>query len=608
MKVQRTLPIVLVVLVTAVSVTVFGQPMPKKLIEYGWGVRQPSYVSEHIREMEKKPFDGIILGDHANFSDVFWHKELDEKRVAADLKAMASIKWEKFTDNFYMMWARSNMDWFSEEDWAPEGWVLRNARLCAKAAKVGGCVGVCFDAEWFWGRSPWTYKAQPHHDEKSFAEFEAMVRKRGAQFMDAMEEEYPGLVVHTFFLLSYFRDVAIEPDPAKRSKLLEPKTYALLPAFVNGMLDAADPDTTITDGNEKSYYYKGPLDYYKGYHIIRQLSQWLVPPDLRYKYRSQVQCAHAVFMDVLCDTFRANTPSTYMTPDERAKFVEHNVYWALKTSDRYVWFYSEYINWWTGENVPPYLAGAIQSARRKIARGEPLGFEIRDFWQRAQDKLVAVLYRPITPRTAKIPRLAKGSRPPVIDGKLNDAAWKEKVALAPFVPFVTARDYDLVGKTRVWMTFDEENLYVGFLCKDPEMDKVSAFTFQDEQKRGNDRVEVAISADAKSTAYYHIMVDCDNARWDSLTKAGKEIYGKDSSWTGKYRNAARKEKDQWVVEVAIPWETLGMEAPGAGDRLKGNLLRWRHARPDGLQEFSSWSESRRARYVEAENFGTWVFE
>ena len=36
-------------------------PHAKKLIEYGWDVPQPAYIRANIREMEKKPFDGLIF-------------------------------------------------------------------------------------------------------------------------------------------------------------------------------------------------------------------------------------------------------------------------------------------------------------------------------------------------------------------------------------------------------------------------------------------------------------------------------------------------------------------------------------------------------------------
>ncbi len=47
---------------------------------------------------------------------------------------------------------------------------------------------------------------------------------------------------------------------------------------------------------------------------------------------------------------------------------EHNVYFALMTSDEYVWCYSERMNWWQ-DKVPDGAEAAIRAARELIAQG-----------------------------------------------------------------------------------------------------------------------------------------------------------------------------------------------------------------------------------------------
>ena len=63
-----------------------------------------------------------------------------------------------------------------------------------------------------------------------------------------------------------------------------------------------------------------------------------------------------------------------MTPEERAKWFEHNTYWALYTTDEFVWCYSKRMNWWKVQ-TPPGIEAAIVSARTKIVQGKPLGFD-----------------------------------------------------------------------------------------------------------------------------------------------------------------------------------------------------------------------------------------
>jgi len=38
--------------------------LDKKLIEYGWDVPFPDFVRANIKEMEKRPFDGLIFKLH----------------------------------------------------------------------------------------------------------------------------------------------------------------------------------------------------------------------------------------------------------------------------------------------------------------------------------------------------------------------------------------------------------------------------------------------------------------------------------------------------------------------------------------------------------------
>ena len=57
---MRSMSLAMVTLVVA-SGLASAQPLEKKLIEYGWDVPKPSFVAEHIREMEQRPFEGLIM-------------------------------------------------------------------------------------------------------------------------------------------------------------------------------------------------------------------------------------------------------------------------------------------------------------------------------------------------------------------------------------------------------------------------------------------------------------------------------------------------------------------------------------------------------------------
>jgi len=347
----------------------------KKLIEYGWDVPYPDQVRKDIRNMEKKPFDGIIFRlrewNHA-FDPRLW----DEAKLKPQLDDLAAIEWKTFTDNFLCLYAANNwkMDWFDDEQWKS---IAANLRLSARAAKIGRCAGIVFDPEPY-GDDPWAYPGK--YKDRSFAEVEAQVHKRGAQFMTAIQSEMPEVRLLTFFHQSRFSSLLDIPDLQKRQLELSKAKWGLLSAFWNGALEAAAPGVRIIDGYEHCYYLTRREQFFSGYHMLKQRTLTLVPPELRTKHAVNFQAGMALYVDQLLALRQPPEEflSTYLTPQERLRLFEHHVYYALTASDEYVWCYSERMDWWHHE-IPDGAEAAIRSARKKLADGQPLGFDITDF-------------------------------------------------------------------------------------------------------------------------------------------------------------------------------------------------------------------------------------
>jgi hypothetical protein len=356
-----------VLLMCAASAVASAQPdrLPaaKKLIEYGWDMPTPAFVAENIRQMEKRPFDGLIMITASKrYGNVFMGK-WDAADLADDLAAMQKIHWEKFKTNFLLIHAASDQDWFSDADWAN---VINNVEILARCAKAGGC-NLAFDAEPY-GDSPWTYAKQKHAKEKSFAQYAAKVRERGRQFIEAIGGVIPDNVMLTCFTYSIFASEANIADPAKRDEALSRKSYGLYLPFLNGMLEGLGPRMTLIDGNESSYYYDSSEKFLLAYHAMRQEALNLVPRELVPKFQTNTQASGAVYMDYLYGKMgREVQPALKMTPEEQARWFEFNTYWALRSADEFVWCYNERLDWWQDKDIPPGLEQAIINARTAIA-------------------------------------------------------------------------------------------------------------------------------------------------------------------------------------------------------------------------------------------------
>ncbi|MDH7504162.1 MAG: hypothetical protein QHJ82_15805 [Verrucomicrobiota bacterium] len=354
------------------------------LIEYGWDVPTPAQMRQQLTAMEKRPFDGLIFrlaGGH----NAFALQPLEQSKFAEDERALPELKFTRFTNNFVLVWGSppAGFDWFDDAQWRT---IENNAKLLLAVAKAGRTRGICFDPEPY-DFSLWHYAKQPKTNEHSFGEYRATVRQRGAQLMRAFESQMPQTTILTFFHVSMFDRYAHLADNALAERL-QKESWGLMPDFFVGMLEAADDRTRFIDGNENAYYYTSREQYFRAYHAIRRRALAFIPPNLREKYERQVRAGMALYVDHNF-ALRQPNPERYlshkMTPEERAKWFEHNTYWALYTTDELVWCYSERMNWWKNQ-VPTGLEEAIISARRKIAQGEPLGFEIEPVIESARKR------------------------------------------------------------------------------------------------------------------------------------------------------------------------------------------------------------------------------
>ncbi len=368
----------------AVTTPRAAERLEKKLIEYGWDVPTPAQMRDELTMMEQRPFDGLIFrleGGH----NAFVVQPLEPDKFAQDARILRDLPFRRFTDNFVLIWGSppAGFDWFDDSQW---GVIETNAELLVEVAQAGHVRGICFDPEPY-DFSLWNYAKQPGAQVHTFAEYRVQVRKRGVQLMRAFESRMPGATILTFFHVSLFDRFATLPE-AERAQRLGRESWGLMPDFFVGMLEGASTNATFIDGNENAYYYTSREQYFRSYHAIRQRGLGLVPAELREKYERQIRAGQALYVD---HNFALRQPNTgkylsyRMTAPERAQWFEHNTYWALYTTDEFVWCYSERMNWWK-DQCPPGLESAIVRARQKIKEGKPLGFDIEPLIEAAEKR------------------------------------------------------------------------------------------------------------------------------------------------------------------------------------------------------------------------------
>jgi hypothetical protein len=254
----------------------------------------------------------------------------------ADLK---SCRFTRFTDNFVRFNATpGNLDWADAAGWTA---LAEKAGHCAWLMKQAGAKGLAIDFESY-GAHQFKFDAVKG---RTFADTGALARKRGAQFVQAVAREFPEAVLLSLWMNSINLKAGLSDAP---DTILASSGYGLLPAFIDGMLDAAPPAMVFVDGCENGYYMDSAEEYLRAAHEMRSWNAGalrLVSPGNRMKYRQQVQAGFGFYLDMFLNEA---TNRYYRGPlnGSRLARLERNLAFARDAADEYVWVYGEQCRWW----------------------------------------------------------------------------------------------------------------------------------------------------------------------------------------------------------------------------------------------------------------------
>jgi hypothetical protein len=204
---------------------------------------------------------------------------------------------------------------------------------------------------------------------------------------------------------------------------------------------------------------------------------------------------------------------------------------------------------------------------------------------------------PFAPRAAVCPRTAV---PPVIDGRLDDDAWRQAPATAPFVDIRGGDRPDPRFVTTARLAWDDSCLYIGAALQEPHV--WGTLTRRDAVIYHDNDFEVFLDPDGDNHHYYELEINALGTEWDLLLvrpyrDGGPAVDAWDIAGLrtavavdGTLNDPADRDRG-WSVEMAIPWavlaEAAGRPAPPAdGDiwRLNFSRVQWRTRVVDGRYE------------------------
>jgi hypothetical protein len=152
--------------------------------------------------------------------------------------------------------------------------------------------------------------------------------------------------------------------------------------------------------------------------------------------------------------------------------------------------------------------------------------------------------------------MATPSREPVrIDGSLDDEAWRIARRVAGFVQSEPREGDPATEETEVRLAYDSDNLYIAAYCHDRKPEGIVVNEIRkDFLGRDQDTFEVILDTFGDRRNGFIFMTNPAGARSDQqVTNEGREV---NMSWDAVWTVRTSKVSDGWIVEMALPFNSL----------------------------------------------------
>jgi hypothetical protein len=169
---------------------------------------------------------------------------------------------------------------------------------------------------------------------------------------------------------------------------------------------------------------------------------------------------------------------------------------------------------------------------------------------------------------------------PVVDGRLDDGCWNNAHVQRArgFVKLIDAGKIEPpLANTEVMSCYDDKNVYFGVKLHEPGIDKLKVSSPM--QPWMGDCVEVFVDPTGEGRSYFQFITDTVKNTYSGINN------GQNQKIAFEWSVEISKSERFWSVEIALPFESLGVEPPKDNERWHFNVGRGRYVE----KEMSSWA-------------------
>ena len=146
--------------------------------------------------------------------------------------------------------------------------------------------------------------------------------------------------------------------------------------------------------------------------------------------------------------------------------------------------------------------------------------------------------------------------PPVLDGKLDDPAWRSAAMLTDLHE-VDPDEYGPPSKnTRIYIGYDDHALYVAARMFEDRPEDINAFVMRQGSALDDDRFVLMLDPFNKGRGGYIFELNAFGVRDDGLFQ---NTTNQNWDWEGVWQGRSRIDEQGWAAEMRIPFKTLSFD-------------------------------------------------
>ena len=175
-------------------------------------------------------------------------------------------------------------------------------------------------------------------------------------------------------------------------------------------------------------------------------------------------------------------------------------------------------------------------------------------------------------------RAHKLAQRPIIDGALDEAAWRGVVPLGDFYQCIDKmRAYPIEGRSEAFIGYLDDTLYIAIKGYEESTEQLVAKTTARDKfsVSRDDCVEIFLDTDHDYQSYHQLLINSNGALTDLYYSGNNRGFDEESQWNGTFEIATSVEPTFWTVEVAIPVAQLDNASTKKGTVWGLNIARVR---------------------------------